>query len=105
EFRRVLFRSQGLANNCADPTGPGGGVPGTHTGSGSSAEIHTRGGLGFLEPETSSSMVVGGIWTPKFADFSLAVDYFEIVVKNEVNTFGTGVVSACYNSTNFPTDP
>ncbi|HET9159506.1 MAG TPA: TonB-dependent receptor, partial [Caulobacteraceae bacterium] len=97
--------SQRVADNCADPNGPGGGVLPTHPSGGSSAEIHTSGGLGDLDPETSASTVWGVVWTPKFADLSVAVDYYDIHVKNEVTTLNNNVPLACYSSLNFPTDP
>lgn len=97
--------TQRLADNCANPAGPGGGVPSTHNGAGSSATLFQGGGLGDLEPETSEASVVGLVWTPSFARFSLAVDYFEIEIKNEVTSLGSRVVAACYLSDTFPTDP
>lgn len=97
--------TQRLADACANPAGPGGGVPSTHNGSGSSATLFEGGGLGDLEPETSEANVVGLVWTPSFARFSLAVDYFEIEIKNEVASLGASTVSACYLSDTFPTDP
>jgi iron complex outermembrane recepter protein len=45
------------------------------------------------------------VWTPKFIDLSVAVDYFEIHVKNEVTSLGQNVPLACYSSLNFPDDP
>lgn len=97
--------TQRLADNCASATGPGGGVPSNHTGAGSSATLFEGGGLGNLEPETSEANVVGLVWTPSFARFSLAVDYFEIEIKDQVASLGARTVSACYLSDTFPTDP
>ncbi|KDP93029.1 TonB-dependent receptor [Brevundimonas sp. EAKA] len=97
--------SQRLADNCANPNGPGGGVPGTHNGAGSSATLFEGGGLGQLEPETSTAHVIGLVWTPKFINFSAAVDYFEIEIEDQVTSLGSRTVSACYLSDNFPTDP
>jgi iron complex outermembrane recepter protein len=97
--------SQRFADNCASAAGPGGGVPGDHTGSGSSATLFQGGGLGIVKPETSRSSVYGVVWTPKFADLSLSVDYFEIDIKDEVTLLGQNIPSICYNSLNFPDDP
>ena len=94
-----------LAANCANPLGPGGGVPGNHPSGGASALITTGGGLGLLKPETSGAASAGIVWTPKFADVSFALDYFHIKVKGEVTSLGSNTAFACYNSLNFPTDP
>ena len=97
--------SQRLADNCANPAGPGGGVPGAHNGAGSSATLFEGGGLGQLEPETSTAHVIGLVWTPRFINFSAAVDYFEIEIKDEVTSLGSSTVAACYLSDDFPNDP
>ena len=83
------------------------GIPIDYTAAGtSSALIITGGGLGVLEPETAEARTFGVIWTPAFIDFSVAVDYFEIDVENEVRTFGAAnIVGSCYRSDTFPTDP
>ena len=82
------------------------GVPFNYTGLGSSALIITGGGLGVLEPETAEARTLGVIWTPAFIDMSVAVDYFEIDVDNEVRTFGAGnILYQCYNATDYPTNP
>lgn len=82
------------------------GVPFDYTGLGSSALIITGGGLGVLEPETAEARTLGVIWTPAFIDMSVAVDYFEIDVDNEVRTFGAGnILYQCYNATDYPTNP
>ena len=90
-----------VANCSAD------GIPIDYTAAGtSSATIITGGGLGVLEPETAEARTFGVIWTPAFIDFSIAVDYFEIDVENEVRTFGAGnIVGSCYRSDTFPADP
>lgn len=93
--------NQRLRDNCASQ-----GIPDNYTGLGSSALVVTGGGAGILEAETAEARTIGLIWTPGFADFSVAVDYFEIEVTDEVSQFGAGnIVSACYNSETFPNDP
>ncbi len=90
-----------IANNCQAQ-----GIPGDYSGAGASATIHNGGGAGVLKAETSKAKTLGVIWTPRFADLSIAVDYFDIQVDNEVTTFGPGnIVTQCYNSPTFPTDP
>jgi iron complex outermembrane receptor protein len=90
-----------VANCSAD------GIPIDYTAAGtSSATIITGGGLGVLDAETAEARTFGIIWTPAFIDFSVAVDYFEIDVEDEVRTFGAGnIVGSCYRSDTFPTDP
>lgn len=92
--------------NCRNPAGPGGGVAGDFTGGVSSAEIVTGGGAGVLRPETSKATVIGVVLTPPDSNLSLALDYFEIEINDQVGTLGAaGILSACYLSDNFPTDP
>ncbi|MFN7111841.1 MAG: TonB-dependent receptor plug domain-containing protein [Brevundimonas sp.] len=71
------------------------GIPANQTG-GSSATIFSNGGAGVLEAETSKSQSYGVIWTPKFASLSVAVDYFDIEIKNEVSQFGAyNIIEYC----------
>ena len=73
--------------------------------------IHGGGGLGTLEPETSKAKVFSVVLTPTFnvlpdTRFSLAVDYFDIKVSNEITVLGgANIVNGCYNSQNFSTEP
>ncbi|MEN3747559.1 TonB-dependent receptor [Sphingomonas sp. HF-S3] len=66
-------------------------------------EVTTVGGRGVLEAETSTSWGLGLILTaPKeFANFSFAVDYFNIEVKGEVTTLGSTILDLCYESDDF----
>jgi iron complex outermembrane receptor protein len=88
-----------LRNNCAAA-----GIPGDYdAGASSSATIVSGGGLGVLEPETSNSFTAGLILTPSFADFSIAVDYFEMEVEDQVAQLGAGsILGGCYGSPNYP---
>ncbi|MDP1738232.1 MAG: TonB-dependent receptor [Caulobacter sp.] len=83
------------------------GVPLGYTNAGtSSATIITGGGLGILKAETSEAQTVGVIWTPSFIDLSVAIDYFEILVNDEIRQFGAAnIANQCYASPSFPTDP
>jgi iron complex outermembrane receptor protein len=100
----INYQDSGNANlmkNCASV-----GVPAGYAGNGSSAQITTGGGAGHLKAETSTATTWGFIFTPTFIDFSLAVDYTDIVVTNEVTTFGAGnIASSCYTAVNFPNSP
>lgn len=82
------------------------GVPLGYTNAGtSSATIITGGGLGILKAETSEAQTVGVIWTPDFIDLSVAVDYFEILVNDEVRQFGaSNIANQCYASPTFATE-
>lgn len=92
--------NQRLQQNCAAD-----GVPATYNDPGSSALIVTGGGAGILEPETADALSVGLIWTPSFVDLSIAVDYFDITVNDQVAQFGSAnILSACYNSENYPNE-
>ncbi|MFZ5670572.1 MAG: TonB-dependent receptor plug domain-containing protein [Pseudomonadota bacterium] len=97
-----------LQANCANPAGPGGGVPDTYInstvfGGGSSATIIAGGGAGVLEAETSEAKTIGVIWTPEFLDLSVAVDYFDIVVENEITRYGAAnTLGQCYRTNPFP---
>ena len=93
--------SQRVADNCRAA-----GIPGAYTGAGASATITSGGGVGTLQAETSKATTYGVIWTPKFANLKLAVDYFDIQVNDEITQLGAArIVSACYRSLSFPTDP
>lgn len=71
------------------------GIPSDKTG-GSSATIYSNGGSGVLEAETAKSQSLGVVWTPKFASLSVAVDYFDIEIENEVSQFGAyNIVEYC----------
>jgi iron complex outermembrane receptor protein len=99
--------SQRVYDNCIAS-----GVPGTYTGGGgSSALIVSGGGIGFLQPETSTaknlSLILtpeGGLW--KGFRASLAVDYFDIKVKGEISQLGaSSIIFGCYNSEFYPNEP
>ena len=91
--------SQRIATNCAAQ-----GVPSNFAGA-ASATVFTGGGS-HLKSETSTSYTIGAIWTPTFERLSVAVDYFNIEILNEVTTLGSAnIVSGCLNSVTFPSDP
>jgi iron complex outermembrane receptor protein len=98
--------SQRIAANCASQ-----GIPGNYGGGSITATAHSEGGIGVLDPETSTALTASIILTPRFSflpktRISLAVDYFDIEVKNEVSQLGAqNIVFGCYDSDAFPTDP
>lgn len=104
--------SQRVYDNCkAGIPGIQPAMPGDHPGSGVSAEVFTGGGLGVLEPETSSAKTVSVILRPRFewlpnTKIDIALDYFDIRIKGEIATLsGAQIVSGCYASDNFPNEP
>lgn len=77
----------------------------------SSAVVATGGGIGVLDPETSSAKTFSVVLTPSVGlwdgmRFSVAVDYFDIKVKGQVTTLGAGnIIFTCIDSEDFPNDP
>ncbi len=88
-----------LRTNCAAA-----GIPSNYTGlGGDSALIISGGGAGLLEAETSEARTLGFIWTPDFLDLSLAVDYFDITVNNQVAQLGpAAILGGCYGAPIYP---
>jgi iron complex outermembrane receptor protein len=64
-----------------------------------------------LDPETSVAKTASIILTPRFAflpdtRFSLAVDYFDIEVNDEISRLGaSNIIFGCYNSNDFASEP
>ncbi len=90
---------ESIRTNCAAV-----GIPGDYSGQGNpSAEIFSGGGKGTLEPETSRAKSAGVVWTPSFANLSLAVDYFDYSIRGEIDTLNAGdILFGCYNGQVFP---
>ncbi len=89
-----------VAQNCAAE-----GIPDDHAPA-ISAEVLRGGGLGLLEPETSENFSAGFVWTPSFMDLSLAVDYFDIEILDEITTLtASQILDGCYTSDSFPNEP
>jgi len=64
------------------------------------------GGFGILKPETSKNFTIGAVWTPEFADLSLAIDYFDIEILDQISTLSaTAIITGCYNSSDFENEP
>jgi iron complex outermembrane receptor protein len=87
-----------LQTNCAAE-----GILPTYSGPGSSAIVSTSGGAGVVEAETSEAGTFGVIWTPDFIDFSLAIDYFDITIDNQITQLGAGtILGGCYGAPIYP---
>lgn len=80
------------------------GIPADYAAEGnSSAQVFTGGGKGFLKPETSRAKTAGLVWTPAFANLSLAVDYFDYQIQGEISTLGaSAIVGGCYAAQVYP---
>ena len=92
--------SDRTATNCAAD-----GIPPDHIAS-VGPSVLTGGGLGVLSAETSESFTFGLVWQPAFADLSVSVDYFDILVEDEVDKIGgQAIVAGCYESLFFPNEP
>lgn len=98
--------SQRIADNCAAD-----GIPNNYSGGAVTATILASGGIGVLDPETSTAKVVGMILTPRLSFLSdtkinIAVDYFDIRVKSEVAQLGgANILRGCYDSDDFANEP
>ncbi len=81
------------------------------TGGGIQPSTITGGGVGVLDPETSTAWTASAIFTPRFGflpdtDISIAVDYFDIEVKGEIAQLGAAsIVYGCYDSEFYPDEP
>lgn len=73
------------------------GIPADYTAvGGSSIPIASVGGAGRLEAETAQTQNFGIVWTPSFADLSVAVDYFDIQIDDAVGQFGAyNIIEQC----------
>jgi len=78
------------------------GVPNNKT-TGPSIAVSSIGGAGVVGPETALARTIGVIWTPDFIDLSVAVDYFEFNVEDEVRQFGAAnILNQCFRSPTYP---
>jgi iron complex outermembrane recepter protein len=79
------------------------GIPGNYPGGPTSATIISGGGAGVLAPETSKALTAGIIFTPAFAPISIAFDYFDFEVNDEISQLGGGaILGGCYGAPVFP---
>ncbi|WP_411339869.1 TonB-dependent receptor [Sphingopyxis sp. J-6] len=93
--------SQRIFDNCAAA-----GIAPDYAGGIGPATIVSGGGIGRLKPETSTAKTVSVILTPDLSGAlwgglkaRLAVDYFDIRVKDEITLLGAGnIVRGCYDS-------
>ena len=92
----ILWNLSGDASIIA-ACGPGGyNLPANYSAAGYSSAIINTNGSSLLDAERSEARTVGFIWTPDWIDFSVALDYWEFEVNNEVAQFGSAnIIFAC----------
>lgn len=87
-----------LRANCAAD-----GIPADYAGGGSSATVVSGGGAGVLRPETSLAETIGVVFTPEFADFSIALDYWSYDIRDTISQLGGGaILGGCYGAPVYP---
>ena len=90
--------NENIRANCAAD-----GIPEDFAGGTSSATIVSGGGAGVLEPEKSEAFTAGFVLTPTFINASVAIDYFEIEVKDQISQLSGGaILGGCYGAPVFP---
>ena len=92
-------RSDFVKANCAAA-----GIPGNYVGNPVTAQVYTGGGAeAGLQPETSKAFTTGLVWTPTFAPISMALDYFEYEVSNQIGLLtAASIVNGCYGLEVYP---
>ncbi len=86
-----------LFKNCASE-----GLAPDFIGYGSTPQDIQEGAQGRLKPETSKNFTVGGIFQPQFADLQITLDYYHIVINNEIAELGaSNILNLCYDSAQF----
>ena len=75
--------------------------------SGGSVQVTTSGGKDVLDAEKARTWGLGAVLTAprNIADFSLAIDYFNVEVRDQVDTLGNLLTDFCYESEDFPNAP
>ena len=90
--------NENIRANCAAD-----GIPADFAGGASSATVISGGGAGVLEPETSEATTAGFVFTPTFVNASVAIDYFEIEVKDQIAQLsGSAILGGCYGAPVYP---
>lgn len=88
-----------LRANCAAA-----GIPSDYDASGtSSATVVSGGGAGVLTAENSKAFTAGVVFTPAFANFSVALDYFDYRIFDQIGQLSTGdILAGCYGAPVYP---
>ncbi|WP_332638624.1 TonB-dependent receptor domain-containing protein [Brevundimonas sp.] len=79
----ALATAAGLTFTFSDPSAPNAYLP--NYGSGSVPGL--AGGNPFLQPETSESFTIGGVWTPDYLipNLSIVLDYYDIEISDAID--------------------
>ena len=109
----ALRLAQGTINQRIFDNCTAAGIPTNFQGATGSATISSSGGLGSLEPETSTAKTLGFVLTPDAGNWlwgglsaSFSLDYFDIEVRDQITQLGgANIVRGCYNSEFFPNEP
>lgn len=92
--------NENLRRNCAAV-----GVGPTFPGGTSSARVFSQGGAGVVKPETSNAFTAGIVLTPTVWPISMALDYFEYQVNDQIAQLTAGtILGGCYGADVFPND-
>ncbi|MEO5628524.1 MAG: TonB-dependent receptor [Thermomonas sp.] len=96
-----MSNNDNLRKNCAAV-----GVGPEYTGLGtSSATVFTQGGAGVVKPEHSNAFTAGIVLTPTAFPLSVALDYFDIQVNDQIAQLTAGtILGGCYGADIFPND-
>jgi iron complex outermembrane receptor protein len=100
-IRYSLSTNTRLQTNCAAV-----GLDPDYVGGDTSATVSTGGGKGRLKPETAETKSISLVWTPSFTNLSIAIDYLDIEITDQIDRFGAGnILNTCYESAQFATEP
>lgn len=89
-----------IRRNCAAV-----GIGPTFPGGTSSARVFSQGGAGVVKPETSNAFTAGIVLTPTSMPVSVAFDYFEYQVNDQIAQLTAGtILGGCYAADVFPND-
>lgn len=81
------------------------GIPQNFPGGTSSATVFSQGGAGVLKPETSNAFTGGIVFTPTSWPFSVALDYFEYTVRDQISQLTAAtILGGCYAADVYPND-
>ena len=59
--------------------------------------VYQGGGAGFLKPETSTAFTGGIVFTPTFAPISIAFDYFNYEVRDQISELSASTIRFKYS--------
>jgi iron complex outermembrane recepter protein len=108
DFGINLAPGSTVYNNCLAALTPILGANATNFFTSGSIPVYTTGGANnHLKAEHAKTWGFGAVFTMprRIADFSLAVDYWNVDVKDEVSNLGNLILNFCYQATDFPNNP